>query len=145
MKRLQIASMTAALLLAGPALAGHGHGQGNEQHGHGDRDHGRVVQMGDRDDDHHHHHDRDRDDRRHDWKAEGRHDNGRHVGQYRHWARGQRLPGAYLAPRYYVRDYRVYRLAPPPRGMVWVRPYQGDPNFYLVQAATGLISQILGR
>ena len=32
-----------------------------------------------------------------------------------------------------------------PPGMVWVRPYEEDRTFYLVQAASGLISQIFGR
>jgi Ni/Co efflux regulator RcnB len=130
MKRIQLVSTIAALLLAGPALAGNGHGHGNSHKNKGHSDHDRVVRV---------------DDRGHDWKAEGRHDNGLHLGQHKQWARGQRLPGMYLEQQYYIRDYRDYGLVAPPQGMVWVRPYQDDRTFYLVQAASGLISQILGR
>ncbi len=95
---------------------------------------------------HHHHHPVYRHASAQTWKEEGRHDNGLHLGQIKHerWARGQRLPRTYLAPTYYVRDYTVYHLAPPPNGYVWVRPYQDANQYYLVQAATGLIQQIFG-
>lgn len=150
MKRIQLASMIAALLLAGPALAGHGHGQGGEHakakgKAHGDRvETVRVDHRG------HERHEYDRrvvrtDQRGPQWKAEGRHDNGLHLGQHKQWARGQRLPSNYLEQRYYIRDYRDYGLVAPPPGTVWVRPYQDDRTFYLVQVATGLISQIFGR
>ena len=73
------------------------------------------------------------------------HDNGRHLGwQKQQWKRGARLPVVYLQPRYYVTDYQAYRLAPPPPGYRWVRPYQDSNEYLLVQVATGLISQILG-
>ena len=68
------------------------------------------------------------------------HDNGRHLGWYK---RGGHVPAVYLQPRYYVTDYRAYRLAPPPYGYRWVRPY-GDDRYLLVQVATGLIMQVLG-
>ena len=75
----------------------------------------------------------------------GHHDNGRHLGWYKQqWRRGDRLPVAYLQPRYYVDDYRAYRLDAPPRGYRWVRPYENSREVLLVQVATGLISQILG-
>ncbi len=64
---------------------------------------------------------------------------------YRRWAKGQSLPREYVVERYYVRDYRAYDLAPPPNGYVWVRPYPEDKTYYMVQLASGLISQILGR
>lgn len=64
---------------------------------------------------------------------------------YRKWARGQYIPVEYRNARYYVNDYRAYNLAPPPYGYQYVRPYQDDDNYYLVQVATGLISQIFGR
>lgn len=64
--------------------------------------------------------------------------------EYRRWARGEYIPRDYLGDAYYVRDYRAYDLAPPPRGYVYVRPYQDDETFYLVQLATGLISTIFG-
>lgn len=66
------------------------------------------------------------------------------VREHRRWARGEYIPRDYLADRYYVRDYRDYDLAVPPDGYIWVRPYQGDDTYYLVQMATGLISSILG-
>ena len=41
-------------------------------------------------------------------KAQGRHDNGLHLGWYKQrWQRGERIPVAYLEPRYYVDDYRT--------------------------------------
>jgi Ni/Co efflux regulator RcnB len=63
----------------------------------------------------------------------------------REWARGQYIPREYLVDRYYIRDYDDYGLAPPPRGYAYVRPYPQDDRYYLVQLATGVISQILGR
>jgi len=133
MKPIALVSLTAALLLAGPAFAGKDHGHGDDHRGRGHGGHERVE---------HARHGDEHDAR---WKHEGRHDNGRHLGQHKQWVRGQRIPVVYLEPRYYVREYRTFDLAPPPPGMVWVRPYQDDRTFYLVQAASGLISQILGR
>lgn len=63
----------------------------------------------------------------------------------REWARGQYLPREYLDDAYDVDDYRAYELAPPPRGYTWVRPDPQDDRYYLVQIATGVIAQILGR
>jgi len=63
----------------------------------------------------------------------------------RRWARGEHIPREYLLDRYHVRDYRAYELAPPPRGYTWVRPDPRDDEYYLVQLATGVIAQILGR
>jgi Ni/Co efflux regulator RcnB len=63
----------------------------------------------------------------------------------RHWARGEYIPREYLVERYYVRDYRAYDLAPPPRGYTWVRPDPRDDEYYMVQIATGVIAEILGR
>ena len=65
--------------------------------------------------------------------------------EHRRWARGEYIPRDYLADRYYIRDHRHYDQAPPPHGYVWVRPYEGDDTYYLVQVATGLISRILGH
>lgn len=50
-----------------------------------------------------------------------------------------------MASRYYINDYRDYRLAPPPRGYAWVQPYQNDDTYYMVQIASGLISQIFNN
>lgn len=63
----------------------------------------------------------------------------------REWARGEYLPREYRVERYYIRDYDRYDLAPPPRGYAWVRPDPRDDRYYLMQLATGVISQILGR
>lgn len=146
MIRIRPLALVAALLVAGPALAGPGHGKGHG-HGHG---HGDMHEMHEMHGDMHGpmHGIRIGEPNPHgpDWRYEGRHDNGLHLGQRKHaWARGERLPRVYLEPRYYIRDYREYRLVAPPPGMVWVRPYPEARNFYLVQAATGLISQILGH
>ncbi|WP_165942307.1 RcnB family protein [Luteimonas terricola] len=65
------------------------------------------------------------------------------VRKHRRWARGEHIPRDYLADRYYLRDYRHYDLAAPPDGYRWVRPYQDDDTYYLVQLATGLITSIL--
>ncbi len=133
MQRFLLATAISLTLLSTAAMAMPGHGG---EHGHGDN------AQGDR------HHDRDRDGRRsyrhdHYWKPAHRvhHDNGLHRGQYK-FARGERVPDMYRQPRYYVEDYRVYHLAPPPRGYRWVRP--DDGRYLLISTATGLISQILG-
>jgi Ni/Co efflux regulator RcnB len=119
MKRLLIATAVATVLLSPAAFAKNKH--------------------------HHHHHHRHAASAQ-DWKEQGRHDNGLHLGQRKHeqWTRGQRLPDTYLAQTYYIRDYNTYHLAPPPNGYVWVRPYQDSNQYYMVQAATGLIEQIFG-
>ena len=76
-------------------------------------------------------------------KADGRHDNGRHLGWYKQqWKRGDRLVWTDIEPRYYVTDYRSYRLSAPPEGYRWVRPM--DDRYLLVQVATGLITKALG-
>ena len=76
-------------------------------------------------------------------KAQGRHDNGLHLGWYKQqWRRGDRIPVVYLEPRYYVDDYRAYGLASPPAGYRWVRPM--DDRYLLVQVTTGLILDALG-
>ena len=76
-------------------------------------------------------------------KADGRHDQGRHLGWYKQqWKRGDRIVWADIEPTYYVTDYRIYRLSPPPEGYRWVRPM--DDRYLLVNVATGLIAQALG-
>lgn len=76
-------------------------------------------------------------------KAQGRHDNGLHLGWYKQqWRRGDRIPVAYLEPRYYIDDYNRYGLRAPPDGYRWVRPM--DDRYLLVQVATGLILDALG-
>ena len=122
MKRLLLASSLALMLSSTAVLAAPGHGHGG---GHGD--YGRSSHDWSRGDDHH-------------WR--GDHDNGRHLGEYRRFRRGERVPVVYLQPRYYVNDWRAYHLAPPPLGYRWVRPVDG--HFLLVAATTGLIAEMLG-
>jgi Ni/Co efflux regulator RcnB len=142
MKRFLLAASVALLLSSTGAFAspwqGGGHGRGDHDRSwQGDNDRGdRDDHRGDRD-----YRRGDRDDR--DWRDRGYHDNGRHLGWYKHgYRRGDRAPVVYLQPRYYVNDYRAYRLAPPPRGYRWVRPMDG--HYLLVAIATGVIVDALG-
>jgi len=48
--------------------------------------------------------------------------NERH-GDYRHLARGKRLPGGYMDSRYTVSDWNDWGFAPPDPGLRWVRYY----------------------
>jgi Ni/Co efflux regulator RcnB len=57
-----------------------------------------------------------------------------------HWSRGYRMSAAERGRYSEVRDYRRYRLAPPPRGYHWVK---ADNSYLLVGVATGLISSII--
>ncbi|MEI2296925.1 RcnB family protein [Ensifer sp. MJa1] len=52
------------------------------------------------------------------------------------WARGHRLSPAERRHMAQVRDYRYYRLRPPPRGQQWVR---SGNDFLLISLATGVI------
>lgn len=52
------------------------------------------------------------------------------------WARGHRLTPAERRHMAAVRDYRYYKLRPPPRGQQWVRV---DNDFLLISLATGVI------
>ncbi len=132
MKRLALAITAAALLLSSAAAFAV---PAPDNHG--------------RDDDRRHEHrdDRrdDRRDNRYDHRDDRRHDNGRHLGQQKQaWRRGDRLPAAYRHQAYYINDYRAYRLAPPPRGYRWVRPYRDQNQYVLIQISTGLIDRIFG-
>jgi Ni/Co efflux regulator RcnB len=131
MKRLLLTTSLAAtlLLFSSAAFARDGHDKHGGKH---DRDrHGYDNRYDDR-------HDHDRHGKKH-----YRHDNGRHYGQLKKaYRRGDYVPVTYWEPRYYVNDYRSYRLAPPPRGYRWVRPQ--DDRYLLVEVTTGLISQVLG-
>jgi Ni/Co efflux regulator RcnB len=129
MKRLLLTTSIAALLLSSATVSAAG---GHDKHGKHDRDDRNGHY--DRGHDRGHDYDRDRD---------RRHDNGHHLGQIKQrYRRGERAPVVYLQPRYYVQDYRAYHLAPPPRGYRWVRPE--NDRYLLVEAASGLISQVLG-
>ena len=52
------------------------------------------------------------------------------------WARGHRLSPAERRHMAQVRDYRYYKLRPPPRGQQWVR---SGNDFLLISLATGVI------
>jgi Ni/Co efflux regulator RcnB len=132
---LAAAAIAAALLSPATALAQPG------KHKHGKKHHWPPAAAWQHD--RHHRHD----DHRYDHYRDDhyRHDNGRHLGWYKQkFRRGERVPVVYLQPRYVVRDYRAYRLAPPPNGYGWVRPYPDSNEYLLVQLATGLVSQVLG-
>ena len=57
-----------------------------------------------------------------------------------HWSRGDRLYRDYWGPRYYVNDWRRYRLRRPPYGYRWVRV---NGEFLLVAISTGIILDVM--
>ena len=130
LKQSAIATALAVATLATPAAFAHDQHRGHDRH-------------------HDHRHDRrdHRDDRRdyREYRKDVRQAYRQDQRNYRRWARGQYIPRDYMASRYYINDYRTYRLAPPPRGYAWVRPYQNDDTYYMVQLATGLIAQAFAR
>ena len=138
MKHRILTTAIAAIALAStPAIAKNKHKHKHHKNGGADavvvvdRDHrgDRIILV---DDDH----------RGNNPKAQGRHDNGLHLGWYKQrWNRGDRVPVGYLDP-YYVDDYRAYGLRTPPDGYRWVRPM--DDRYLLVQVATGLVLDALG-
>lgn len=118
------AALTALVFSASPVLAGDGH---KHDGAHGKAKHAKAHKAG----------------HKATHKLEGRHDNGRHLGWYKQeWKRGDRLVLSDVERRYYVDDYRDYRLSAPPQGYQWVRPM--DDRYLLVQVATGLITKVLG-
>jgi len=130
LKQSAIATALAVAILATPAAFAHDQHRGHDRH-------------------HDHRNDRrdHRDDRRdyREYRKDVRQAYRQDQRNYRRWARGQYIPRDYMASRYYINDYRTYRLAPPPRGYAWVRPYQNDDTYYMVQLATGLIAQAFAR
>lgn len=115
MKRLLLA-IALALLSTTPVLADdHGRGQGQDR----ERGHDKG-----RDNGHGH--------------SQGKQDHRRKQYDMR---RGGHIPVVYLERRYYVDDYRVYHLAPPPRGHRWVRT--DDGKYILIAVATGIIADII--
>ncbi|GAB3359643.1 RcnB family protein [Lysobacter tyrosinilyticus] len=69
------------------------------------------------------------------------HGHGGDHGEHRGWHKGEKIDVVYLQPRYYVEDYRVVHLAPPPPGHRWIR--DPDGRYILVAVATGIIADIL--
>jgi Ni/Co efflux regulator RcnB len=62
--------------------------------------------------------------------------------RYYSWRRGDRLPLAYYAPRYVIRDYRPYRLYAPPRGYHWVRV---NDDVVLAAITTGIVLGVVNN
>jgi len=62
--------------------------------------------------------------------------------RYHAWRSGDRLPVAYYAPRYVIRDYGAYRLHRPPYGYHWVRV---DNDVVLAAIATGAVLQVVNH
>lgn len=92
-------------------------------------------------------HDKHWDDYDHDYRRghlPGRYDAGRYIrprGFYHYaWRRGDRLPAAYCANRYVVRNYGAYRLRHPPRGYHWIRV---DRDVVLTAVASGVIVSVV--
>lgn len=134
-KRIALATtIAAAAITAAPAAMAQSY--------HGDRNH--DQRHDDRHDRHDSRYDRSRERAYHDRYQAERRDYRNDRRDYRRWTRGQYIPRSYVAAPYYV-NYRTYRLAPPPRGYAWVRPYRDDGTYYMVQLATGLIAQALVR
>ena len=129
MKLVSRLFVAAALLVTGNlALAQHGpgaHDRHGQHHEHNDHRRAGHVRHDDR------HYNRTRVVIREDHRHYGPHSHYRH-----HWQRGHR----YAGPVYVVRDYRHYRLRPPPRGYHWVRADNND--YLLVAIATGIILDV---
>jgi Ni/Co efflux regulator RcnB len=62
-----------------------------------------------------------------------------HVTKYK-WSRGHRMSPAERRNMREVRDYRRYRLAPPPRGYRWV---QVNNDYLMINIASNVISNII--
>ena len=127
-KQLTLAAAIGALALTAPTAFAHDHDHDHDNghgHGHGhDKHHNKAAK---------------------DYRKVVNKEHREEAKAYRRWAKGQNIPREYVVERYYVHDYRAYNLAPPPSGYMWVRPYPEDNTYYMVQLASGLISQILGR
>jgi Ni/Co efflux regulator RcnB len=165
MKRAALGALLTCLVVAGstafagPVMAADGHGH---------RSHPREQHRPDHRRDNHHRNDRGHhqdsrkghdnrkwhDSRHHDYRGNHyRHDRrferGRwHWGTYhrphgyvhRHWGRGDRLPHAYYASHYVVRDYHLCGLRHPPHGHHWVRV---NNDAVLAVIATGVILDVV--
>ena len=142
-KQSALATALALVTLATPTAFAQSHYRGHDRGHYDDRNHDHRNDRGDYRDGRRDY----RDDRRYhrDYQKAVRKSYRQDQRDYRRWARGQYIPRDYMASRYYINDYRSYRLAPPPRGYAWVRPYQNDDTYYMVQIASGLIAQIFNN
>lgn len=59
--------------------------------------------------------------------------------RYRRWVFGERLPGIFFAPAFWITDFLAFDLFPPPDGYVWVRY---GPDALLIDRYTGEIIQV---
>ena len=145
-KQSALAAALALVTLATPAAFAQGQYRGHDRNHYDDRNHDHRNDRGDYRGDYRDDRRDYRDDRRYhrDYQKAARKAYRQDQKNYRRWARGQYIPRDYMGDRYYV-NYRTYRLAPPPRGYAWVRPYQNDDTYYMVQIASGLIAQIFNN
>lgn len=135
-------SLMASSLVMADSSKGRGHDDGENRYSHDSRWDDRRDNRWDRRDER-------RDDRwnRRDDRRDYRHDRAR-SGEYHHprgyrphyWRRGDRLPAAYYARPYVIRDYRGCHLRSPPRGAHWVRV---NDDVVLAAIATGIVLDIL--
>jgi Ni/Co efflux regulator RcnB len=58
---------------------------------------------------------------------------------YRRFVFGERLPGIYFAPAFWITDFLAFDLFPPPDGYVWVRY---GPDALLIDRYTGEVIQV---
>ena|SRR5256885_596973 len=58
---------------------------------------------------------------------------------FRHFRLGERVPAVLLLPNYFLLDFALYGLAPPPPGYVWIR--EGS-DAVLVDRYTGEVVQV---
>jgi Ni/Co efflux regulator RcnB len=58
---------------------------------------------------------------------------------YRRWVFGERLPGIYFAPGFWISDFLAFDLFAPPDGYVWVRY---GPDAMMIDQYTGEIIQV---
>jgi len=152
-RRMGLTAIAAALAgwsTLASAQPGHrGNEQGKDHRGDGrghDRGQGRGPDMDrrDRGPDRDRGHDRGREwsqrDRDRGWDRDRGHPRYYYNARGPEFHRGRPMPYEYRAPYYRVRDWRAYRLPPPPAGTVWV---QIGPDFVLMALATGLIVNIV--
>jgi Ni/Co efflux regulator RcnB len=122
--------------------------QGNDRDQKYQRQHQRQDQRADRRDDRRDDRYERRDERRDDrrdrrgYRYESRHDHRYYYYNARgpEFRRGAYIPREYRSRQYVVVNYRVHRLAPPPRGHHWV---QVGGDYVLVAIATGIIASII--
>ena len=127
LKQLALAAAIGTLTVAAPTAFAHDHGPGKGHDKH-QKQHAKAQEKAHKE-----------------YRKDVRKAQKEQAKAYKRWAKGQHLPREYVVQQYYVTDYRDYGLAPPPSGYAYVQPYPQDNTYYLVQLASGLISQIFGR